>query len=379
MADWKNFVIARTRSDGTPRQWIELRRRSAGYDLRLVVRDDGGSVRYLAWHTIADDEHYVEVLVRHASSESAADGLVAWWVDGVLAEQVAALDLYDADKRPNNGQFGAVLGVDVGTLGMLYLDEVVLREGETEIGPLGDTPPLEPTNTQAATSTAKATLTPTPDAGTGAVVEVRHELDLGEYDRLVGGDVLRQSAAAALAGTAGGLEVPLVAETSRYGEAQFASLTVPAFHWRFYLDPNSIEMVNWRNFIIARTRSGWMARQWVGLRYRDGFYELQLVLRDDNGVLHYSAYHVISDAEHYVEVSVRHASGDAADDGLAELWVDGTRGPTLGSLDLFDAARRPDNLQIGAVAGVDAGTLGTLYLDELLLRAGDAEIGPVLP
>jgi hypothetical protein len=120
-----------------------------------------------------------------------------------------------------------------------------------------------------------------------------------------------------------------------------------------------------------------MARQWVVLRYRNGLYELRLVVRDDVGTVRYSGYHLIEDAEHIVEVFVRHAGDAASVDGSVELHVDGVQVTRIVSLDLYDADKRPDNLLWGAVTGVDAGTLGTIYLDELILREGEAEIGPL--
>jgi hypothetical protein len=207
-------------------------------------------------------------------------------------------------------------------------------------------------------------------------VDVRHETDLGEYDQLVGSEDLSQSGAAALGGSAGGMAVALNDQSTHYGEAQFDALLAPAYRYRFYLDPNGLTMLNWKNFVIGRTRSGWTARQWVVLRYRDGLHELRLVVRDDGNTVHYSAYQVISDAEHYVEVLVRHASSAAAEDGLAVMTVDGAQSIQLAGLDLYDADKRPNNIQLGAVSGVDAGTSGMLYLDELILKDAEDVIGP---
>lgn len=416
MVNWKNFVLARMRSGATERQWFVLRYRNGSYDLRLVVRDDGGTVHYAAYREIANAEHYIEVLVRHSSHALSRDGLVAWSVDGVPVGQIDGLDLDDADKRPNNWQLGAVLGVDAGTLGTFYLDEALLREGESEIGPVGSGPVPDPTATFTPTPTATSTLvptptatwtlvptptadatptwtptatptptivftptaTPTPEPGSMAILEIRHEANLLEYNRLVGSGGLSQGAAAALAGTTGGLAVTIDDQSARYGEAQFASLVAPAYRYRFYLDPNGLEMADWKNFIIAQVRANSIPRQWIVLRFRQGFYELRLVVRDDSGTVRYSGYHVISDAEHSVEVLVRHASDAGAEDGLAALLVDGVQVVQFSELDLYDLDKRPNNMQFGAVAGVDAGTLGTLYLDEWILREGESEIGAVL-
>jgi len=470
VVDWKNFILARAQSGWTAQQWIVLRGLNGGHELRAVVREDSGQVRYSGFYPVTDAEHYVEMLVRYASGPAAADGLVELWIDGLAVGQVGSLDIYDADKRPDRFQLGAVWGVDAGTLGTLYLDEVIVREGEQEIGPVGSgptpqptatptptitptathtsaptatatlvptststpvptatlaptltptptstptltptstatptvtpvptltptptsTPTLTPTSTATSTETPAPTLTPTPtsaptlaptltpttEPGSAPILDIRHEVDLSEYDLLVGSSGLSASVQAALAGTAGGLAVSIDDLSSHYGEARFASLAAPAYRFRFYVDPNGLGMVDWKNFIIARTRSGWVDLQWIQLRYRNGIYELRLVVRDDSGVTHYSGYYVIADAEQRVEVLVRNASRADAADGLAALFVDGVQVMQIVSLDLYDPGRRPDKLLLGAVWGVDAGTLGTLYLDELVVREGESEIGP---
>ena len=125
---------------------------------------------------------------------------------------------------------------------------------ETESGSNTPTPTATPTVTHTPTNTP----TTVPDAGT--LVDLRHETDLAEYDLLVGNGALGQSTAAALADTAGGLAVSIDDLSSRYGEVRFTPSDAPAYRYRFYLDPNGLEMIDWKNFVIARTRSGGTAR-----------------------------------------------------------------------------------------------------------------------
>jgi len=281
--------------------------------------------------------------------------------------------------RTVNGQATALLVVEAGgTLARVTAtckSVVAALDLSIESEPGVHTP--TPTFTSTPTLTPTPTSVPTEEPGAGAIVDVRHEVDLSGYDRLVGGEDLAQSAAAAMAGTAGGMAVSINDTSAHYGEVRFPALTAPAYRFRFYVDPNGMTMVDWQNFLIASARSGWTERQRVVLLYHKGIYELRLVVRDDGGTTHYSGYHVISDAEHYVEVLVRHASGAASEDGVAALWIDGVQVAQIASLDLYDADKRVDNLQLGAVFGVDAGTRGTLYFDELVLREGEAEIGAV--
>ena len=54
---------------------------------------------------------------------------------------MGGLDLY-ARSKPDRAQLGAINGIDASTRGTLYLDEFVLRNDATEIGPVGD--PIKP-------------------------------------------------------------------------------------------------------------------------------------------------------------------------------------------------------------------------------------------
>ncbi len=101
----------------------------------MVLYDDNLSSQTLGPYDISDAEHYVEVLVTYASGPSANDGVMTLWVDGSQQGTDTTLDLYNTTK-PNEARLGAVVGIDSGTSGTFYLDEFVLRDDDTEIGPV---------------------------------------------------------------------------------------------------------------------------------------------------------------------------------------------------------------------------------------------------
>jgi hypothetical protein len=117
---------------------VHLRQAGSSYQLQTRLRDDNGAYPSTGYYSISPDEHYVEVLVEYASSSSANNGALTLWIDGILVARKASIDLYYRGK-PNRIQFGAISGIDSGTRGSLYLDEFVLRDDGTEIGPVGST------------------------------------------------------------------------------------------------------------------------------------------------------------------------------------------------------------------------------------------------
>jgi hypothetical protein len=120
----------------SPRADLELLYSSGSYQVRVRIRRDGYVTESSDWATLSDDEHYLEVLVEYASSDSASDGTATLWIDGAYATQLNGLDLYTISK-PERLRLGAISGIDSSTSGTLYLDEFVLRNDGNVIGPVG--------------------------------------------------------------------------------------------------------------------------------------------------------------------------------------------------------------------------------------------------
>jgi len=201
------------------------------------------------------------------------------------------------------------------------------------------------------------------------------ETDLSDFTSTAGTG-LSWSAAAALAGTAGGMAVAITDATARYGHKTFVQLAGTEYRFRFYLDPNSLTMGAGNSFFVARvydpTTSG---RARVELSYSGG-YKITAAVRDDSLTKHATAAWSITDEPHYIEVLVTLASGGAANDGTLDLWIDGAHKEQVTGIDLFDLSQA-DRARLGPSYGLDAGTSGTIYLDEFVLRDDDTEIGAV--
>jgi len=215
-------------------------------------------------------------------------------------------------------------------------------------------------------------------AAPATILVINHDLDLSEYDRVVvGGGSLARTSAAALGGTAGGLAVRLGGTQPIYAQANFAPLGGPRYRFRFYLDPNGLAM-NYRSIqnIVALHDGEQAQKVWVAMRYRDGSYQIQANTRDDMYDVHQTAWHSISDDEHYVEVLVEYASSHTASDGRVVLWIDSSLKEPITGIDLYDLAK-PALLRMGSNWVIQDKTSGTYYLDEFVLRSDGLEIGPV--
>jgi hypothetical protein len=231
---------------------------------------------------------------------------------------------------------------------------------------------------QGATPGALA-LAPTPIAtrAPGTDVRLRHERGLAEYESLVqDGSDLVQSRAAALGGTRGGLQITIDDAGAIYGTRTLGSLDgATAYRFRHYVDPNGLSMPDGSEITLVQLRRG--SNQVVTrLQYAASCYRLYVRYVDDRGAWHALPTAFISDAGHSIEVLVEFASGPSAQDGRITYWIDDLAIGRHEGLDLYDTYRRPDHLRLGAPWVSDPAIHGALYVDEFVLREGDAYIGP---
>jgi len=205
------------------------------------------------------------------------------------------------------------------------------------------------------------------------VVDIDHEGgDLSEYDSTVidGGD-LSVGGGAALAGTNYGLSCLIDDATAIYGQIALPAPESSKVRLRFYIDPNSLTMADGDQFDIVSSDN---ALFFVRLYNDGGSYKIIFKIKDDASAYKTITSGAISDAEHYVEAYEYGAAGT----GTSELWVDGVSQGTQSDLDNDTRVTQFTYLRMGAVTGIDAGTHGTLYLDELVINDDGNEIGPLV-
>lgn len=170
------------------------------------------------------------------------------------------------------------------------------------------------------------------------------------------------------------------AGSSGYGRKTQAD-TTRHYRLRFYLDPNTLTMAGADSFTCCRIASsfGGNVVADVYLQYDGANYEFDGAVYDDAAAATGFTATDITDAPHWVEVYVLRAETNVSSDGELTWWIDGTEIESVTGLDNYDLFLGMTETQLGAVAGVDAGTSGTFYVDELEANDDGGPIGPCGP
>jgi hypothetical protein len=131
---------------------------------------------------------------------------------------------------------------------------------------------------------------------------------------------------------------------------------------RFYFDPNGVTMANNDNFSLfyGFQGAGTSIIQ-VQIRRSASTYQIRTGAIDDTVNWFYSGWTTISNDTHIIEIDWQAATAAGANNGTLNWWVDETPQTGLSAID--NDTRRVDRIRLGAVAGMDAGTSGTVYFD----------------
>lgn len=135
----------------------------------------------------------------------------------------------------------------------------------------------------------------------------------------------------------------------------------PAYRERFYFDPNSVTMTNGNSFVLFFGYSGSAPVLRVELRRSAGLYQVRASARNDGTGWTGGSWYTIGDKPHYLETYWKASTAPGADNGVLVFWVDGVRRLRLATID--NDTHRIDLVRLGAVAGLDAGTRGTIFID----------------
>jgi hypothetical protein len=129
-------VILRN-SAGTNFGYLDiLKTTSVNKVLRAYIYDDAGGTHQAGTGIIlSDTPHYAEVYYQKATTASANDGSLQFWLDGNSIGSYTTADLYTRWTEFDTIQMGARF-VDTGTTGNLYLDELVINNDGGLIGPI---------------------------------------------------------------------------------------------------------------------------------------------------------------------------------------------------------------------------------------------------
>jgi hypothetical protein len=205
--------------------------------------------------------------------------------------------------------------------------------------------------------------------------------DLSQFDSVVDNGEISVTEAAALNDTAYGLELDTTARTNNYGSFGFTAPASGLFRFRFYIDPNSMPMGEAEKFDILEIMApgegppGMLHE--VKLRHHagQGGYSIIVDTNDDDDVENDMTRETISDGPHYIEILSQRASAEGVSDGEVTLWIDGDLKQTVTGIKTFLDWNVINEVRFGIDFGVDAGTSGVFYLDELAANNHGGEIG----
>jgi uncharacterized protein YjiK len=355
---------------------VQFRFSGGSYQVRAALRNDASSWANINWFTISDAPHVIELDWQAAAN----NGILTLWIDDVQQASLSGID--NGTRRIDRARLGAVTGVDTGTRGTYYLDAFESRRqtyiGPADGGPLPtptDTPTIGPSSTPTNTPTITPSPTPTNTPGTADLIfaDGFESGTLSAWTANVNdqGD-LSVSAAAALVDT-NGLQA-VIDDTNGIYLTDDTPNAEPRYRARFYFDPNSISMSSATSHVIFRGFLGSStAVLRVELRYFQGNYLIRGALTNDASSWTNTGWFMISDAPHSIELDWQAATAAGANDGGLSLWIDDIQQAVLTGID--NDTRRIDRVRLGAVAGLEADTIGTYFFDAFESRR-QSYIGP---
>ena len=184
-------------------------------------------------------------------------------------------------------------------------------------------------------------------------------------------------AGAALNGTTKGLQVVIDGiDALSYGVISGLADASGKSRARFYFDPNSITMGSGEYFcmLLARDSIQISIYEVYLHRHSTGVYQIWARAHSDIAWNYDTGAYTITDAPHYIEVYLQRGTV-ANKDGIFQLWIDGVSKETINDVANYAVFADINDVNLGAVFSVDAGTTGTIFLDELIVNRDGTGIG----
>jgi hypothetical protein len=240
---------------------------------------------------------------------------------------------------------------------------------------IGPSPTSTPTPTATLTPTETPTFTVTPTASQTPEATLTFTATSGPSDLIfadgfesgnfsawssavTGGGDLSVTVSSALVGSQG--MQALINDTGGIYVGDDTPNAETRYRARFYFDPNSILMTDGNAHYIFAGRDVSVTFQ-VDFRIFGGLYQIRLRHYNDSASVQSSNWVSISDAPHFIEMEWWAANTIGANNGGVNLWVDGVPSGSLTGSD--NDTRRIDHVDLGAISSLDAGTLGSYYID----------------
>ena len=247
-----------------------------------------------------------------------------------------------------------------------------------------DTPTPTPTETNTPTPTDTPTFTPTqtptftptntPVGGGDQIFADSFESgNFSAWSSVVDteGD-LSVSPAAAMVGSNGMLA--LIDNTTSMYVQDLTPNAEPRYRARFYMNLNNLSMATGDSFRILTTRNGSVDVVRIDLLRNAAGVFLRASTRTDAGPYMFTSFFSIpATGPTAIEFDWSAATSAGANNGSFSLWIGGSLVQTIGGID--SDTLRTEDVEMGAVTGLDAGTSGTMYFDAFVSNR-TSYIGP---
>lgn len=212
--------------------------------------------------------------------------------------------------------------------------------------------------------------------------------DASAFDNVTssGSGVAAWSSSAGLGGTTGGLSCTAAGSGSAaYGDYVFGALTsITDFRFRFYVTDVSLTLgaVDEFSMLWLERATGGIVHCSLNYLQASGVRYFKHSIGNDAGSPTTENV-AVTNFPQWVELYVHRAATNVSADGSSTLYFGGgtysSTGEvvsTISSIDNYDTFQLIAKFRIGMISGVDTGTSGVMYFDEIIARNDSTAIGP---
>jgi YD repeat-containing protein len=150
------------------------------------------------------------------------------------------------------------------------------------------------------------------------------------------------------------LSAPITNTTARYVQDNLPTQE-GRYRARFAFNPTAITMATNDAFVVFQAYTGTTQMMRVELVRAAAGYQLRVAARNDASSWSTSPAVAISGGVQWVEIDWQRSTGPGANNGRLDWWLNGTAQTAVAGID--NDTRRVDMVRLGAVEGIDAGTV----------------------
>lgn len=143
--DWKLWSPLRIYSGSylsIGRLYVSRTTGIGGYGIMAIAYDDSGSAHTTDIYTITDEPHFIEIQITKSSGSN--DGTSSLWIDDTLKQTISAID-NDTRFADFRYLWAGAMSNDVSVAGTVYIDEIIVNDDGSYIGPVKRTGTLSST------------------------------------------------------------------------------------------------------------------------------------------------------------------------------------------------------------------------------------------